>query len=282
MKAKGLGRGLDALFSTASSASEQIVVQEIPVEDIDPNRNQPRKQFDEQALHQLADSIRSAGVLQPILVCPSDGRYQIVAGERRWRAARLAGLAAIPAIVREDDTLQRMEIALIENLQREDLNPMEEAAAVRALMDECGLTQEAVAQRLGRSRPAIANLLRLLTLPPPVQEWVVQGMLSAGHARVLAGIESRTRQIALGQQAIDEGWSVRKLEQVTAQKEPVQRSARPKAVLPELTELESNMRETFGLRASVSGTLKRGRIVLQYYSAEELEQFYAMLEEMRR
>ncbi|MDR1569674.1 MAG: ParB/RepB/Spo0J family partition protein [Oscillospiraceae bacterium] len=280
MKPKGLGRGLDALLSDVSEENSNNI-REIPLGDIDPNRDQPRKQFEPEALRQLADSIAQAGIIQPIIVCPTDGRYQIVAGERRWRAARLAGLTVIPAIIREADTIGRMEIALIENLQREDLNPMEEALAIRALMDECGLTQESVSQRLGRSRSAIANQLRLLTLPAPIQELVAGGKLSAGHARTLAALDNRTRQIALAQRAIDEGWSVRMLEQELSKKEQPARVAVNKTPPPEFERIASNARETFGLRVQVSGSLKKGRIVLRYDRPEELEHFYSLLEEMR-
>jgi len=281
MKARGLGRGLEALLSADTVPETDRVIREIPIDLIDPNRDQPRKRFDEQSMRQLADSILQAGVLQPILLRPVEGRYQIIAGERRWRAARLAGLDTIPAILREEDALRRMEIALIENLQREDLNPIEEATAIRALMDECGLTQEAVAQRLGRSRPAIANLLRLLQLPEPIQGWIAEGLLTAGHARALAGVEARTRQITLAQQAIEAGWSVRQLEQAAAKKETVHPSSRTRSAPPELVELETTAREAFGLRVNVQGTLKRGRIVFQYHTPEELEQFYIALEGMR-
>ena len=285
MKPKGLGRGLDALLSDVSeenSNDNPNMVRELPLGDIDPNRDQPRKQFDQAALTQLADSITQVGVIQPIVVTPTDGRYQIIAGERRWRAARIAGLSTIPAIVRESDTISRMEIALIENLQREDLNPMEEAQAIRALMDECGLTQESVAQRLGRSRPAIANQLRLLTLPTQIQQWVASGQLTAGHARTLAALDSRTRQLALAQRAIDEGWSVRALETAVAKKESAERQSPMRLPPPEFESLESDAREAFGLRVQVTGTLKKGRIVLRYDRPEELEHFYTLLEELHK
>ncbi|MDR0395977.1 MAG: ParB/RepB/Spo0J family partition protein [Oscillospiraceae bacterium] len=281
MKPKGLGRGLDALLSDDAPRGDSPL-REIPLADIDPNRDQPRKAFDAATLRQLADSIERSGVLQPIIVCPMNGRYRIVAGERRWRAARLAGLSSIPAIIRESDAVGRMEMALVENLQREDLNPVEEAAAIRALMDECGLTQESVAQRLGRSRPSIANLLRILALPGRVQEWVAQGALSAGHARTLAGVDNEAKQIELAQRAIDEGWSVRALEQEASRKEsPPQRRAEPRTPPPEFERLASSARETFGMRVAISGTLKRGRIVLRYDNPDELERFNNLLEGMR-
>ena len=189
-KTRGLARGLDALLpemdTTAPGAG-----QEIAIGDIDPNPDQPRHLFSEESIAQLAQSIRDQGVLQPILVTPmKGGRYRIVAGERRWRAAREAGLTAVPCIVREMDVVTQMEIALIENIQREDLNPIETAMGIQSLMKQCGYTQETVAQRLSKSRPAVANLLRLLTLPESVIDMVRRNALSAGHARVLAGLDS--------------------------------------------------------------------------------------------
>ena len=195
-KKKGLGRGLDALLPEADELLPNVV-QEIPLGDIDPNTDQPRRSFPEEAMAQLAASVKEQGVLQPLLVVEQPGgRYRIVAGERRWRAARQAGLSTVPCIVRDMDMIRQMEVSLIENLQREDLNPMEEAAAIRALMQQCGYTQEAVATRLSKSRPAIANLLRLLTLPKEVAQMVRDGLLSAGHARVLAGLDREEDKLA--------------------------------------------------------------------------------------
>ena len=214
MKAnRGLGRGLDALMPEIPQEDARERVMMLRMGDIDPNPEQPRRKFDAQALAELAASIRQVGVLQPILVTEIEGRYRIIAGERRWRAARLAEMEEIPAIVRPLDEIERMEAALIENIQREDLNPLEEALAVRALMEKCGLTQEKAAERLGRSRPAVANLLRLLTLPEPVLEMLRDGKLSAGHARALVAVEDPARCIALAEKAVREGWSVRQIEQ---------------------------------------------------------------------
>jgi len=281
MKSKGLGRGLDALFSESASqyANNTNQVVEVAIGDIDPNSNQPRKHFDHQSLEQLAESISQTGVLQPILLVKDGERYQILAGERRWRAARLAGLLRIPSLIRDADQVSRLEIALIENLQREDLNPIEEAAAVRSLMDECGLTQDAVSKRLGRSRPAIANLLRLLTLPQQIQDMVVEGKLSAGHARALAAIDSRTRQIQLAQLAVDQDLSVRQIEVEASRREKQQK---PGVVQPaEFEQIENRAREAFGLRVSLKGTLKKGKIILSYGDQSELENFLDILEGVR-
>ena len=281
-KTRGLGRGLDVLLpETEENLSGGG--QEIAIGDIDPNPDQPRRVFQEESIAQLAQSIRDQGVLQPILVVPHGaGRYRIVAGERRWRAARAAGLETVPCIVRDMDVIQQMEIALIENLQREDLNPIETAQGIRSLMQQCGYTQEAVANRLCKSRPAVANLLRLLTLPEDVIELVRQGTLSAGHARVLAGLEEDAAKLSLAKQTVQNGWSVRQLEVAAAalkQGEAVAPKAppKPKALPAELSEFETRVRETLGLRATLTGNAKKGKIVLQYYSQEELEHLNELL-----
>jgi len=283
-KLTGLGRGLDALLGSAPAreelpgiagvtSGERVI--EINIGDIDPNRDQPRRRFDEQTLAELAQSIGSVGVIQPILVKAAGGRYQIIAGERRWRAARLAGLPSIPAIVREADTMVAMQVALIENLQRDDLNPVEQAAAIRALMDQCGFTQESVAEQLGRSRPAIANLLRLLTLPEAVLDMIREGRLSAGHARALVTLPgSDKRKLDLARLAIQNGWSVRQME-AAAKETPKKRPDITRAV--ELDELENMARTSFGIKAELRGTVRRGRLVLSYYSADDLERIWEAL-----
>ena len=278
-KSHGLGRGLDALLP---EADESLAggVQEIAIGDIDPNPDQPRRVFQEESIAQLAQSIREQGVLQPILVTPEDGgRYRIVAGERRWRASRAAGLDVVPCLVRDLDVIQQMEIALVENLQREDLNPIEAARGIRSLMQQCGYTQEAVANRLSKSRPAVANLLRLLTLPEEVMALVEKGALSAGHARVLAGMEDDAAKLALARETVEKGYSVRQLEALAASRkvEPKKPAPARRALPAELSELESRVRETLGVRATLSGTAKKGKIVLQYYSQEELEHLSDLL-----
>lgn len=278
-KIRGLGRGLDALLP--ESEVPEAGLQQIAIGDIDPNSDQPRRTFTEETIAQLAQSIRAQGVLQPLLVTPvSGGRYRIVAGERRWRACRQAGIDTVPCIVRDMDVIQQMEIALIENLQREDLNPMDQAMGIRTLMNQCGYTQETVAQRLAKSRPAVANLLRLLTLPEDVQELVRTGKLSAGHARVLAGLEDAAQKKALAKKTVENGWSVRQLEAFVAQQKKDKPARAPKALPVELSELEGRIRETVGMRATITGNVKKGKIVLQYYSREELEKLHELLERM--
>ena len=277
MKKSALGRGLDALLPEIDISGGQV--SDIAITDIDPNPDQPRRDFNEEALGQLADSIREVGVLQPILVQQKKGRYQIIVGERRFRAARLAGHQRIPAIVRDFSAEEKMEAALIENLQREDLNPLEEAQAVRALMDKCGYTQEKAAQRLGKSRPAVANLLRLLSLPASVQELVRAGDLSEGHARVLAGVKGATLQEMLARQAVAQGLSVRALELLTRKPESTARSL-PPLPAPELRDFAERLQRATGVRAQITGDLKRGKVTLTYRSAQELESLYQALEQV--
>ena len=280
MKKLGLGRGLDALLPETNNLENMVSM--IAITELDRNPDQPRRDFDEASLQALADSIKEAGVLQPLLVVEKDGRYRIVAGERRFRAARMAGLDQVPCIVRDFTPREQMEAALIENIQREDLNPIEEANAVKQFMEACHYTQEQAAKRLGKSRPAVANSLRLLSLPDAVQQNVIAGHISAGHARVLAGIEDEQRQIALAQLVISDGLSVRALEKMAAEQPtaPVRPKAAPKPLPLELQDMENRMRETLGLRTTLKGNRKKGKIILQYYSEEELERLYQCLERL--
>ncbi len=274
-KKTALGRGLDALFPTEAAGAE---VREIPVSQIDPNPDQPRRAFDQEALEELAASIKQVGLLQPILVEQKGERFQIIAGERRFRAAMMAGLKTLPCLVKALSDRERSLAALIENLQRENLNPMEAARAVRHLMDEGGYTQEAAAEMLGKSRPAVANLLRLLQLAPAVQEMLMAGELTEGHARVLAGVRDHKTQLALAGRVVAEGLSVRALEALRA-KAP--RKAQPPATqAPELTAFAERIREAVGMRVAIQGNLKKGRVVLSYASFEELEQLYEAVERL--
>ena len=287
---RGLGRGLGALLGEDVVAAAPAAAPEaeparaadevcmLPIRMVDPNRDQPRRSFDENALKELAASIAAVGVIQPIIVCPTGERYQIIAGERRYRASRMAGLDEIPAIVRDWDHQRRLEAALIENLQRNDLNAIEEAQGVRNLMDESGLTQEKVAERLGKSRSAVANLLRLLNLEASVQQLVVDGKLSAGHARALAGVEDRRRQVQLANLTVQQGWSVRQLERICAQ--PVnERPQKPAAVRDQqFSQLEGMARELFGTRARLEGSHDSGRLTLYYYSQDDLQRIWDVLE----
>ena len=278
-KTHGLGRGLDSLFAGAEDWGTSI--QEIPVGELDPNPDQPRRHFSEESLNQLSGSIREQGVLQPLLVAPSrGGRYMIIAGERRYRAGRAAGLETLPCIVKDIDVIRQREIALIENLQREDLNPIEAAQGIRSLMMQCGYTQEKVSERLGKSRPAVANLLRLLQLPDEVTEMVKDGLLSAGHARVLAGISDPEAQLALARRAVAEGLNVRQMEQAAAAlgKNTNRKKAAKKQLPAELGELQEKIRMKTGLKSTLTGSVSKGRIVLQYSTRDELERLNDLLD----
>ncbi len=280
-KKMGLGRGLDALLPEMDDQENAVL--ELSVSAIDRNPQQPRRAFDEEALASLCESIRQSGVLQPLLVVQNGERYRLVAGERRLRAALMAGLQTVPCIVRDFSRQQEMEAALVENLQREDLNPMEEAEGIRALMEQCGLTQEQAAQRLGKSRPAVANSLRLLGLEDEITAEVRAGRLSAGHARVLAGIHDQSARLALLHKALNERLNVRQLELLAADlaagvpaKKP-QRTGKPLSL--ELKDMQERLRSAVGVQqVTIQGGEKRGRVILGYRSAEELELIYAALE----
>ena len=276
-KTHGLGRGLDSLF--AENEDWGTSIQEIPVGELDPNPDQPRKTFDEETLGLLAESVREQGVLQPlIVVSASNGRYRIIAGERRYRASRLAGLEKVPCIVKDLDIVHQMEISLIENLQREDLNPVDAARGIRALMQQCGYTQEKVAARLGKSRPAVANLIRLLNLPEEITDMVRDGLLTAGHARVLAGLTDAERQIQLARKTAEEGLNVRQLEALASRTKGAKKPKEKKPLAPELLDLQERLLERTGMRAVLTGTAKKGKIVLRYGSLEELNRLYELLE----
>lgn len=274
MPKRGLGRGLEALLPGNEEVAGEA--SQLPISAIRPNRYQPRRLMDEAKLTELTESIREHGVVQPILVRAVDDGYELVAGERRWRAAQLAGLAEIPAVVRDYDDAQSMEIALVENLQREDLNPLEEADAFRRLMDEFNLTQEAVAQKVGRSRPAVANALRLLTLPEAIRQDVSRGTISAGHARAILSLDRDDLRQRLAEAVKTRSLSVRQAEEL-ARELPKQRQPRAKAARahsdPILSEVEENLRRAFGtqVRIKQSRGKDKGRIEVEYYTREDLE-----------
>ena len=249
----------------------------LPIDSILPNPDQPRKEFDEVRLEELALSIKEHGIVQPILVRKVGDGYEIVAGERRWRAAQLAGLSRVPALVREFSEAERMEIALIENLQREDLNPMEEAEAYRTLMESFGLTQEALAQRLGRSRSQVANTLRLLQLPARVQEEVRAGRLSMGHAKVMCGVEDPERAVALAEKVVAKGLSVRELEAELTPREK-RAKARGKVKLPpDLAAVEQQLREQLGTPVKLHWSGGRGRVEITFFGEEGLNRLLEAL-----
>ena len=287
----GLGKGLGALIPSEAESVEGDAPRlvDLPIDSIVPNQHQPRVHFDEESLAELAASIREIGVLQPVLVRPvGDAAYELVAGERRWRAARRAGLAVIPAIVRDTDDLGLVERALVENLHRQDLTPLEEAAAYQQLIEDFDLTHEQVANRVGKSRSAVTNTLRLMSLPPGIQHLLADGRLTAGHARALLGTPDRTLQEQLARQAAAENWSVRMLEDVvrdrgetsTVTQLPVRvtdgAGLTPATRLraPGLLELEELLADHLQTRVGVTMGPKRGRVVIDFADLEDLERIY--------
>ncbi len=276
--AKGLGKGINALFNAVDSNEE--TVEDIKIKDLRPNPYQPRKTFDEDALSDLKESIQQHGVLQPIIVRKSIKGYDIVAGERRFRAAQQAGLTTIPAIVREfSETLMR-EIALLENLQREDLSPLEEAQAYASLLDHLSVTQEELAKRLGKSRPHIANHLRLLTLPDEVQKLIADGTLSMGHGRTLLSLKNKNKLAPLVKKIVDEELNVRQVEKLVQQlNENVPRETKKKEAPKDrvLKERESFLQNYFGTSVSIKKQKKKGKIEIEFLSNEDLERILELL-----
>lgn len=273
-KKNGLGKGLDALFLDNAIDESGGSVSRLPINDIEPNRDQPRKTFDEEALGELAKSIADHGVIQPLLVRPmTDGSYQLIAGERRWRASRMAGLTEVPVVIREMSDSEAMELALVENLQREDLNPIEEARGFQLLMETYALTQEQAASRVGKSRPAVANAMRLLLLPDDVLQMVETGVLSAGHARALLGLPQSDDMVALAKQIVEKGLSVRETERLvkTAAQDKPKREKRVKKRDVFYDEAELAFSEALGRKAKVflsSGG--KGTVEIEFFGKEDL------------
>ena len=279
----GLGRGLNSLLGDPELNTQESGSVTLPISQVEPGLNQPRKRFDPESLEDLAQSIRQHGIIQPLTVrrLPS-GYYQIIAGERRWRAAKMADLAEVPAIIIEADDRKVMELGLIENLQREDLNPAEEARGYQMLMEEYGLTQDQVAERMGKSRPAIANTLRLLALPEEVLNLVEEGLLSAGHARTLLSLPSPKLQTEAAKKVVAEGLSVRQTEALV---KALQREKKEKPKLSDeialyLGEAEKSLSGQLGRKVKIAHKGKKGRIELEYYNVQDLEALLAALEAM--
>ena len=272
---KGLGKGLGALLGDFSDEPiEKSAYQKLPIYKVEPNPDQPRHDFDEEELQALADSIEEHGIIQPLTVRElHTGYYQIIAGERRWRAARLANLTEVPVVIIEADDKKAMELALIENLQRQDLNPVEEALGYRSLMQDYGLTQEDAAKRVGKSRPAVANALRLLLLAPEVLEKVRDGSLSAGHARAVLSLKSEKKQLEATQKIIALGLSVRQAEMLckNMSKEPVQIKDEPVLKVDYVAECEKQLSKHLGRGVKIVTGKKKGRFELEYYGEEDLQ-----------
>lgn len=303
MAKKGLGRGLNALLRTdeTSDRSGALIEPETPSKSdteqspdtdkpvsvininlIEPNRKQPRKKFDSEKLEALSNSIREHGLIQPIIVIPGEhGRYTIIAGERRWRASKKAGLSEIPAIVRDYTDIEAAQIALIENLQREDLNPIEEAAGYRALINEYSLTQEEISKKLGKSRSAIANSLRLLSLGDTISDLLINGKLSTGHARALLGLEDESQRNAAAEIVINEGLNVRQTEQLVkklAKNKP--KKEKPPAneeLIVQLNNIADSLCNHFGTKVNISQGDKKGKIEIEYYGNEDLDRILDLL-----
>jgi len=275
-KKNGLGKGLDALFIDNSTEDVKSAVK-LGINEIEPNRDQPRKHFDEAALSELADSIALHGVIQPLLVRPiSDGGYQLIAGERRWRASRLAGLTEVPVVIREMTDSEAMELALIENLQREDLNPIEEAEGYKLLMDTYSLTQSEAAERVGKSRPAVANAMRLLSLPKEVLDLIKEGRISSGHGRTLLGLNDKSMMLKLCKEIEEKQISVRQLESIikTLNNPKKDKDEKPKKVKrdPYFDECELAIRQELGRKAVVNVKKgNKGTLEIEFFSKEDLQ-----------
>lgn len=302
-KAKGLGKGLDALFGDAevapvekkpaakkkqssgksSGKAAQPVADEngvlyISLNDIKPNESQPRKNFDEEKLDELASSIERHGLIQPIVLRKLGKGYEIVAGERRWRAARIAGLKEVPCIVKELTDEENMLLAIIENMQREDLNPIEEAEGLKQMVDTYGLTQEQVSYSVGKSRPYITNSLRLLKLPERVRELTAEGKITTGHARALASVKGRQKQIDLAEKAAAEGMSVRQIEKLAKEtKDPEPKKKKRKTKSADERRVEEDLKNALGTKVSLNRRGKGGKIEIEFYSADELERLIELL-----
>ena len=297
-KKGGLGRGLDALFADAVPVTEKTNekpvsrskependsgeerVKYLSIHNVKPNSNQPRKTFDEDKIAELADSIRENGIIQPIIVRKKGRSYEIVAGERRWRAAIKADLKEIPCIVRDISDEQNMLLAIIENMQREDLNPIEEAEGLNQMVKTYGLTQEQISKSVGKSRPYIANSLRLLKLPDYVKDLMADGTLSAGHGRALVSVEDEKKRRSITDKIIKNGLSVRETEKLIQEQSGKPKKPAKKAKDPDLARVEEDLKEALGTRVSIKHSGKKGKIEIEYFSRDELERLIDMLESL--
>ncbi len=277
-KKTGLGKGLDALFGPVpeeEQVQENDTIKNLSLTEIEPNRDQPRKKFDQESLEELAESIKEFGLIQPIVVCKKDGYYSIVAGERRWRACKIAGIEKIPVIVREDDEKVNQEIALIENIQREDLNPIEKAAGIKNLMTRFGLRQEDIAKRLGKSRSTIANTVRLLNLEPRVLEFAKEGKLTEGHCRALLGITDPEKQYKTAVRMIERGATVREAENSASKKKETVEEAERNQIL--YRDIENRFQSFFGTKVRLDAGKRRGKIIIEYANNDDLERILELM-----
>ena len=278
-KKTGLGKGLDALFSMPIAEEEKPkendILKNLNITEIEPNREQARKIFDEEAIQELAESIKTYGVIQPILVTKKEDYYSIIAGERRWRAAKKAGLKVIPAIIRDDDRRKNQEISLIENMQREDLNPFEKAMGIRALMDEYSLTQEEIAKLLGKGRSSIANSVRILNLAPPVLEFAKQGKLTEGHCKALLAVTDPKEQYDLAVRFIEKGDNVRQAEKKIQHKTKHEDVAKKYEYI--YRDIEDTFQGFFGTKVKVDAGKRSGKIIINYSNNDDLERILSLI-----
>lgn len=281
MNKKGLGKGLGALISSASEENGSGGVVELKINEIEPNVGQPRKKFDDQKLMQLSDSIKEHGIVQPIIVRREDNIYKIVAGERRWRAARLAGLSSVPVIIKDVSNKQVMEMALIENIQREDLNPIEEAEAYERLLNEYNMTQEELSKSIGKNRSTIANIIRLLALCEKVKESVINGEISNGHARALLSIEEKEIQEKVCTEIIEKSLNVRETEnlvkRILTNRNEIKRVKNDDE---NIIKIEDDLKKIFGTKVKLFNKNKKGKIMIEYYSNDELERLLEIFKKM--
>ena len=276
-KMSGLGKGLDALFGPApeeEQMKDNDTLKNLKITEVEPNRDQPRKNFDQEALEELAESIKEYGLIQPIVVTKKEGYYGIVAGERRWRASKIAGLTEIPAIIREDNERINSEISLIENMQREDLNPYEKAVGVRTLIDNYGLSQEEVAKKLGKGRSTIANIVRILNLEPRVLEMAKEGKLTEGHCKALLAITDPEKQYRTAVQMLERGATVRQVEKKARVKETKEEFERNHILYKSI---EDNFQSFFGSKVKLDPGKRRGKIIIEYTSNDDLERILNLI-----
>ena len=276
----GLGKGLDALFMNTpieEEVKDGEKILNIPINEVEPNRNQPRKKFDEEALEELSESIKRYGLIQPIIVTKKDGYYEIIAGERRWRASKKAGLKEIQAIVREDDERKNKEISLIENIQREDLNAVEKAMGMKVLMEEYSLTQEQISKILGKSRSSIANTVRILNLDKRVLELAKEGKLTEGHCRALLAIEDGDKQLEMALRIIERGDNVREAEQKAGVNKKLKKKDQKYEAI--FRDIEDSFQSFFGTKVSLKAGQKKGKIIIEYKSNEDLERLLELIKD---
>jgi ParB family transcriptional regulator, chromosome partitioning protein len=278
---KGLGKGLGALIASDNTYND-TGIKELKINEVEPNINQPRKNFNDEKLIQLAESIKQHGIVQPIIVKKDNEVYRIVAGERRWRAARIAGLQYVPVIIKELSNKQVMEVALIENIQREDLNPIEEAEAYERLINEYSMTQEEISTTVGKSRSAIANSVRLLGLNEIIKDYVINGEISSGHARTLIGIEDQEQQKKIASEIIKKKLNVRETETLVKKIMSSKVKTKPIKYINDFIEIEESLQNIFGTKVKLISNKKRGKIMIEYYSNDELDRIIELVAKIGR